>query len=167
MLIGWMIFRTLSSPCYKGQSRKTVVFVKTNRHLLDRLRWTYCTKKCIGFGQGLLRYFVIKLLQFISIKINFSGFHLPVVKNFQVETCWINEWLEKALTRQLLTYDFSTSNWQTDGQKQKISIGIGIANRAVKVGNFLLLTCCNILWFIFLIKENWIGCLVINTCNLL
>ena len=53
--------------------------------------------------------FLIKLLQFISIKINFSGFHLPVVKNFQVETCWINEWLEKALTRQLLTYDFSTS----------------------------------------------------------
>ena len=51
--------------------------------------------------------------------------------------------------------------------KQKISIGIGIGNRPVTVSNFLLLTSCNILWFIFLIKENWIGCLVINTCSLL
>lgn len=66
-----------------------------------------------------------------------------------------------------MTLVLQIDKWMVKSLKQKISIGIGIANRPVKVGTFLLLTSCNILWFIFLIKENWIGCLVINTCSLL
>ena len=50
-----------------------------------------------------------------------------------------------------MTLVLQIDKWMVKSLKQKISIGIGIANRPVKNGTFLLLTSCNILWFIFLI----------------